>query len=117
MSKKRRDWAASAEFVNQRGEYYGGTLAAEWHPPERVELTSGVLTIHSRPAYWNRDKPGRVIKPPRHLLDSFIQLADAADEVTTLGDLLSSSTPSEEAICGFANRYGGLQIFCQPIPG
>ena len=116
MSTKRRVQEASTEFVNQRGEYYVRTLS-EWYAPERVELSAGVLTIRSRLAYWSPDNPGRVIKPSRKLLDSFIKLADAADEVTTLGDLHSASTPSQEAICAFANRYGGLQIFCEPLPG
>ena len=119
MSRGRRDQATLGEFVNERGEYYGATLASEWHAPEQVELCAGVLTIRSRLAYWSSDRPGRVIKPPHRLLDSFITLGTAYDayEATALSDLPRLSTPSDRAIWAFANRYGGLQIYYEPIPG
>jgi hypothetical protein len=106
MSRRRRELEPSAEFLNAGGEYYGGTLAAEWHAPERVELSAGVVTIRSRMEYWSPDNPGHVIRPRRNLLDSFLNLA--ADKGMTIG--------SDKVIGMFATRYGGLQIFCRQLP-
>jgi hypothetical protein len=114
MSQRQREPEPWAEFLNAGGEYYGGTLAAEWHPPERVELSAGVLTIQSQMEYWSPDNPGQVIRPPHNLLDSFLNLA--ADKGMTVGDMLTSSTASDRAVGVFATRYGGLLIFSQQLP-
>src|SRR6266478_6208594 len=74
--------------------------------PKRVELLDGKLTIRSSLPYWSHGKPGRVIRPKSNLLDSFISPASGSSQIT-------SSTSLDERICAFANRYGGLQMFCE----
>lgn len=92
---KREDAAALAEFYDADGELFGRTLAAEWMPPEKVELAGGVLTIRSCVDFWTGANQGTPIRAPRGLLDRFGALADASDE----------------KIRSFATQYGGLQIF------
>jgi hypothetical protein len=102
--------AAQAEFYTANGGLFGRTLAAEWRPPERVELVRGVLTIRNR-RFGADTEPGHLIRAPQGLLDQFGAIADASDEWNTNSVALKSTTPSDERVRRFATRYGGLQIF------
>jgi len=108
-----RDKAALAEFVTESGRLFGTTLAAEWRAPESVELFRGVLTMRTTLQYWSRGKPGPLIRPPQGLLNSFISLAGVTNEIISARGLARMASPSDEKICAFATRYGGLQIFCR----
>jgi hypothetical protein len=109
---KRADLAALVEFYDEEGRLFGRTLAAEWIPPDSVELAGGELMIRSRRHDSTQKNPRQPIRaPPQELLDRFIALGDASDERNTLRFAVKSTTPSDEKICSFAARYGGLQIF------
>jgi hypothetical protein len=109
---KRADDATLAEFLQEKGEFFGRTLSADWLAPESVELSHGILRIRGIRQYWGDNKPRRSIRPPPGLLDSFIALADDSSEKLTLRSLLRPRiNRSDDRICRFATRYGGLQIF------
>jgi hypothetical protein len=100
-----------AEFYDEEGRLFGRTLAAEWMPPDSVELRSGELTIRGRHPSRTQTSLGQPIRAPQALLDRFVALADASDDRLALRSAVRSATPSDEKICSFATRYGGLQIF------
>ena len=101
---RKTDELRLSELLDEKGELFGHTLAAEWVPPEKVVLVGGALTIRS---FVNISLQQR-IKPPRRLLDQFISLADpSAEEARGTGR-------SDARICSFATSYGGLRIFDQP---
>jgi hypothetical protein len=109
---RRSQEAALAELLNKDGQFYGTTLSADWRAPERVEVSGGVLTIRGTHPYWHRGHPARLIRPPGNLLDAFVSLAGVSGtERVSLRDLVRGSDPSDDKICAFASRYGGLQIF------
>ncbi len=112
---KYTDEAAMSEFLQENGEFFGRTLSADWLAPESVELSHGILKIRGIRQYWSRGRSRRSIRPPLGLLDSFMALADDSSKTLTLRSLLRPRiNRSDERICQFATRYGGLQIFIKP---
>jgi hypothetical protein len=104
--------ASMAEFLQEKGEFFGRSLSADWLAPESVKLSYGILRIRSIRQYWSDNKTRRSTRPPHGLLDSFIALADDSSEKLTLSSLLRPRVNrSDERISRFAARYGGLQIF------
>jgi hypothetical protein len=111
---KRTD-EAMAEFLQDKGEFFGRSLSADWLAPDSVELSHGMLRIRGIRQYWSRGSPRRSTRPPPGLLDSFMALADDSSETVTLRSVLRPRiNRSDERICRFATRYGGLQIFFKP---
>jgi hypothetical protein len=112
MKHKRTNEAPMAEFLQEKGEFFGRTLSADWLAPESVYLSYGTLKIRGIRQYWSRGSQRRSTRPPHGLLDSFIALADDSSEKLTLRSLLRPRVNrSDERISRFAARYGGLQIF------
>jgi hypothetical protein len=107
---KRNDEITMAEFYNEKGEVFGRTLGAEWTPPSRVAMFDGELTIQSTNQYRTGTNSGPLIRAPHGLLDSFVDLGSASKARNTLGFLVAKC-PSDEKICRFATRYGGLHVF------
>jgi hypothetical protein len=110
---KRTEKNAMAEFYNENGELFGRTLAAAWTAPNKVTLADGALTIQSVNPYRTGTNSGPLIRAPHGLLDSFVALGAASDESNTLGSGLKKPGPSDQKICRFATRYGGLHVFYQ----
>src|SRR5947208_82303 len=59
MKHKRTNEAPMVEFLQEKGEFFGRTLSADWLAPESVKLSYGILRIRSTRQYWSDSKPRR----------------------------------------------------------